>query len=74
VDLSNIEMPLLSIAGRKDHICLLPQAEATMDLVSSEDKEFFVLDAGHVGLMTGRGAKKGLWPKVASWLEERSGA
>ena len=74
VDLSNIETPLLSIAGRKDHICLLPQAEATMDLVSSEDKEFFVLDAGHVGLMTGRGAKKGLWPKVASWLEERSGA
>jgi polyhydroxyalkanoate synthase subunit PhaC len=45
-----------------------------MDLVSSEDKEFFVVDAGHVGLMTGRGAKKGLWPKVESWLEERSGA
>jgi polyhydroxyalkanoate synthase subunit PhaC len=74
VDLSKIETPLLSIAGRKDHICLLPQAEATMDLVSSEDKEFFVLDAGHVGLMTGRGAKKGLWPKVVSWLETRSGA
>ena len=74
VDLSNIETPLLSIAGKKDHICTLPQAEATMDLVSSEDKEFFVLDAGHVGLMTGRGAKKGLWPKVKDWLETRSGA
>jgi polyhydroxyalkanoate synthase len=44
-----------------------------MDLVSSEDKEFFVLDAGHVGLMTGRGARKGLWPKVSGWLETRSG-
>src|SRR5918999_1616469 len=64
VDLSNIQTPLLSIAGKKDHICTLPQAEALMDLVSSEDKEFFVLDAGHVGLMTGRGAKKGLWPKA----------
>jgi polyhydroxyalkanoate synthase len=74
VDLSSIEAPLLNIAGEKDHICTLPQAEATMDLVSSEDKEFFVLDAGHVGLMTGRGAKKGLWPKVSSWLAERSGA
>jgi polyhydroxyalkanoate synthase len=73
VDLSNIEASILNIAGKKDHICLLPQAEATMDLVSSEDKEFFVLDAGHVGLMTGRGAKKGLWPKVSSWLAERSG-
>jgi hypothetical protein len=34
-----------------------------MDLVSCEDKEFFVL-AGHVGLLTGRGTKKSLWLKV----------
>lgn len=74
VDLSKIDMPLLNIAGKKDHICTLPQAEATMDLVSSEDKEFFVLDAGHVGLMTGRGAKQGLWPKLDDWLSGRSDA
>ncbi len=72
VDLSNIKVPLLNIAGTKDHICALPQAEATMGLIGSEDKEFFVLDAGHVGLMVGRGAKRGLWPKVSSWLGERS--
>ncbi|TCJ16171.1 class III poly(R)-hydroxyalkanoic acid synthase subunit PhaC [Rubrobacter taiwanensis] len=72
VDLSNIRCPFLSIAGKKDHICTIPQAEAAMDLISSEDKEFFVLDAGHVGLMTGRGAKKGLWPKVSGWLGPRS--
>jgi polyhydroxyalkanoate synthase len=72
VDLSNIKAPLLNIAGTKDHICSIPQAEATMGHVSSEDKEFFVQDAGHVGLMTGRGAKKGLWPKVNEWLAERS--
>src|ERR671911_300140 len=73
IDLSNIRVPLLNIAGKKDHICTLPQAEATMNLVGSEDREFFVLDAGHVGLMTGRGAKKGLWPKVSDWLSTRSG-
>jgi polyhydroxyalkanoate synthase subunit PhaC len=73
VDLSNITCPVLNIAGKKDHICPLPQAEPTTDLVSSEDKEFLVLDAGHVGLMTGRSAKKDLWPKVGSWLETRSG-
>ncbi|MEW6637324.1 MAG: class III poly(R)-hydroxyalkanoic acid synthase subunit PhaC [Actinomycetota bacterium] len=72
IDLSEIDCPLLAIAGKKDHICTLPQAEAIMDLVSSQDKEFFVLDAGHVGLMTGRGARKGLWPKVSGWLSERS--
>ena len=39
--------------GEKDHICTLPQAKASMGLVTSEVKEFFVLDAGHVGLPTG---------------------
>jgi polyhydroxyalkanoate synthase subunit PhaC len=73
VDLSNIKAPLLNIAGKKDHICPLSQAESMTDLVSSEDKEFFVLDAGHVGLLTGRSAKKNLWPKINSWLETRSG-
>ena len=68
VDLSNIEVPLLNIAGKKDHICTLPQAEATMNLVGSEDKEFFVLDAGHVGLMTGRGAKRASGPRSATGL------
>jgi polyhydroxyalkanoate synthase len=72
VDLSTISCPVLNIAGKKDHICTLPQAEATMNLISSDDKEFFVLDAGHVGLLTGSDAKKTLWPKIHSWLELRS--
>ncbi len=72
VDLANITCPLLSIARKKDHICTLSQAEAIMKLVSSKDKEFYVLDAGHVGLLTGSDAKRGLWPKLDSWLELRS--
>ncbi len=72
VDLSNITCPVLNIAGKKDHICTLPQAEATMSLIGSQDKEFFVLDAGHIGLLTGSDAKKNLWPKMRSWLELRS--
>jgi polyhydroxyalkanoate synthase subunit PhaC len=72
VDLSNIECPLLNIAGSKDFICPLSQAEPTMDLVGSRDKEFVVLDAGHVGLMAGPVAKEELWPRVRDWLEPRS--
>jgi polyhydroxyalkanoate synthase len=72
VDLSNIECRVLNIAGEKDFICPLSQAEATMDLVSSEDKEFLVVDAGHVGLMGGQVAKEGLWPWITDWLEPRS--
>ncbi|GAC1344825.1 MAG: class III poly(R)-hydroxyalkanoic acid synthase subunit PhaC [Ktedonobacteraceae bacterium] len=72
VDLSNITCAVLNIAGKKDHICTLPQAEATMNAISSEDKEFFVLDAGHVGLLTSSDAKSTLWPKIRTWLELRS--
>jgi polyhydroxyalkanoate synthase subunit PhaC len=72
VDLSNIKCPVLNLAGKHDHLCFLPQAQATMDLVGSEDKEFVVMDAGHVGLVMGRGAKKALWPQTRDWLESRS--
>ncbi|MGB8343292.1 MAG: class III poly(R)-hydroxyalkanoic acid synthase subunit PhaC [Ktedonobacteraceae bacterium] len=72
VDLRQISCPLLNIAGTKDHICTIPQAEAIMSRVSSRDKEFFTIDAGHVGLLTGGAAKKGLWPKIRAWLEARS--
>ncbi|MBE3561437.1 MAG: alpha/beta fold hydrolase, partial [Ktedonobacteraceae bacterium] len=72
VDLSNITCPVISIAGRKDHICTVPMAEAAIKLVSSRDKEFFTLDAGHVGLLTGSDARRGLWPKLRHWLEQRS--
>jgi polyhydroxyalkanoate synthase subunit PhaC len=72
VDLTQIRCPLISIAGKKDHICTPPQAEAIMQLVGSEDREFYVLDAGHVGLLTGASARDYLWSKLDGWLELRS--
>lgn len=72
VELKHITCAVLNIGGKKDHICTLPQAEATMSVIGSEDKEFYVLNAGHVGLLTGSDAKRNLWPKIRSWLELRS--
>ena len=46
--------------------------DSSGNLVASADKEVLVLDAGHVGLLTGSGAKQNLWPRVSSWLEQRS--
>src|SRR5258708_20869980 len=53
VDLANITCPLLSIAGKKDHICTLPPPEPIMHLVTSKAKEFYTLDAVTVALLTG---------------------
>ncbi|GAC1448310.1 MAG: class III poly(R)-hydroxyalkanoic acid synthase subunit PhaC [Ktedonobacterales bacterium] len=72
VDLASITCPVLNVAGKRDHICLLAQTEATMKLIGSQDKERLVLDAGHVGLLAGSEAKKALWPKVRGWLAPRS--
>ena len=72
VDLTNITCSLLAIAGKQDYICTLPQAEALMSLTSSQDKEFFVLDAGHVDLLMDTDTREVSWSKVRSWLESRS--
>ena len=72
VDLAKIACPVLNVAGTQDHICTLPQAEATMRLIGSQDKEFFTLRAGHVGLLTSPDTKRILWNKLRSWLEPRS--
>jgi len=47
-------------------------ARPLVDLVSSADREYLELPAGHVGLLAGSGARESLWPRVTDWLGERS--
>jgi polyhydroxyalkanoate synthase len=72
VDLSKIKSNLLNIIAEKDHIALPSQSKPIMNLVSSEDKEQIILPGGHVGLVVGRNATKGLWPALSAWLGKRS--
>ncbi len=74
VDLKNITCSLLSIAGTQDIICRVPQAEAIMHLVSSQDKEFCVLEGRHIGMLAGAEARqKGSGSRsTAGWRPARS--
>jgi len=47
----------------------VPQAEAIIRPADSQDKEFCVLEGGHIGMLTGAEARQGLWLKVHRWLE-----
>jgi polyhydroxyalkanoate synthase len=38
----------------------------------SGDKETVVVDAGHIGMSVSSASHRLLWPKVATWLKERS--
>lgn len=72
VDLRNVTCAFLAIAAERDHIVPLAATRGQIDLVGSTDKELVTLPGGHVGLVAGRGARKVLWPRVASWLAARS--
>ena len=72
VDLASIRQSFLAIAAESDHIVPLASTQMQTDLVASEDKLFMSLPGGHVGLVAGRGARKGLWPRLSGWLAERS--
>jgi polyhydroxyalkanoate synthase subunit PhaC len=66
--LSNIEANLLVISASSDH--LIPEAQSLpiMDLVSSEDKTYELVEAGHVSL-----ALSGKFPILLNqWLKSRS--
>ena len=72
VDLSNIECAVLNVSGKRDYVVPTSKTEATTALARSSDKESVSLDAGHVGMLVGPGAKD-LRARLREWLAPRSG-
>ncbi len=73
VDLGAITCALLNIVARMDHICAPKAASVLNELVASADKQLVILPGGHVGIVSGTGALKYLWPTIGDWLSQRSG-
>ena len=71
--LANIRCAVLNVSGKWDHAVPPSQTEATTTLARSSDKEYVSMNAGHVGMLVGPGAKGSLWPRVRDWLAPRSG-
>lgn len=72
VDLSRINMPLLSLVAQYDHLVPPESSMSFNDLVSSKDKEMIVFPTGHIGLSVSSATHAKFWPKVAEWLKKRS--
>ena len=70
---SYIEVPVLNILAKFDHIVPNGQSLPVADLVVSEDVQTEILTAGHIGIMAGHKARHVLWPTLAAWLAARSG-
>ena len=66
--LKNITSNVFAIASKRDQIVPIEQTEPFIDLVSSEDKTYKVVDAGHVSLAF----SKGFPEMLDEWLRTRS--
>ncbi|MBF0226817.1 MAG: alpha/beta fold hydrolase [Desulfobacterales bacterium] len=67
-----INCSLLSFAGESDEIVPVHSAHKIMEVVSSTDKDFYLVPGGHVGLVIGKKAPGYLWKLSVEWLAERS--
>ncbi|MGM9924486.1 MAG: class III poly(R)-hydroxyalkanoic acid synthase subunit PhaC [Bacillus sp. (in: firmicutes)] len=72
VDLSNIKANILNLAADRDHIAAPNQVEPLLNKVSSKDKTFMVIPAGHVSIISGGAALKKTYPTIENWLNEHS--
>jgi polyhydroxyalkanoate synthase len=71
-DISKIKVPILHAVAEHDHIVPYDAAKHLIPRVASTDKEEVMMKGGHVSLVAGANAIKRLWPKLDSWLGERS--
>ncbi|KGE86209.1 MAG: class III poly(R)-hydroxyalkanoic acid synthase subunit PhaC [Phaeodactylibacter xiamenensis] len=71
VKLKNINMPVLTIYAKHDHIVPPATTKPINDEIGSKDKELMEFPGGHIGVFVGGRSQKLLTPAVASWLTER---
>lgn len=72
VELSNIKANVLAIAAKHDKIAAPNQIEPILDKVSSENRQFEMLDTGHVSVVVGRKAINETYPMIDEWLVSNS--
>ncbi|HEX4871226.1 MAG TPA: alpha/beta fold hydrolase [Nevskiaceae bacterium] len=71
-DLARIQANLLVMAGNADVLVSPAAARRSLDLVSSEDRQFRLAPGGHMGVVLGRQAQAEVWEPSAQWLDLRS--
>lgn len=74
-NLSRIECPILILSHSADVVAPPESAQGLLQLISSHDKEMVEVsggDAGHIDIIIGTEGPEVTWPKIASWLKDRS--
>ena len=72
IKLKDIHVPVLIGAGSSDQIVTAEAAQPLGELTSSQDVTFTLIPGGHLGLMSSQKSANEFWPKLTTWLEQRS--
>jgi polyhydroxyalkanoate synthase len=75
VSLSSVSAPVLVFAGATDGIAPVASVKPVVDLLSgARDVRFEIVPGGHLGMLTGRAARRTTWAVLDEWIEQWSGA
>lgn len=73
ISLADITVPVLVFGGATDGIAPVPAVKAVVPLLSgSPDVRFEIVPGGHLGMLTGRGARRTTWAVLDEWISQWS--
>src|SRR3954469_23469268 len=71
IDLADVSVPVLVVAGTNDVLAPRDAVEHVVDLLpASPDVRFMTAKGGHLGVLTGRGARDSTWRYLDSFLRD----
>ena len=74
IRLSEVSVPVLVFAGANDTIAPVRAVQALLpQLPSARETRFEIVPGGHLGMLTGRGARTTTWVVLDEWLDRWSG-
>ena len=71
VDLQLLNMPILNLIGKRDHLVPPAASAALQRLVGSEDYTALEFDLGHIGMYISARAQREVPEAIAQWLSAR---
>jgi polyhydroxyalkanoate synthase len=73
IDLAAIKVPVLVFAGNTDGIAPIPAVKALLPLLpNSREVRFEIVPGGHLGMLTGRAARRTTWVVMDEWIARHS--
>ncbi|MDX6360907.1 MAG: poly[(R)-3-hydroxyalkanoate] polymerase subunit PhaC [Nocardioidaceae bacterium] len=75
ISVAAITAPVLIFGGASDGIAPIPSVRAAVPLLTgSREVRFEIVPGGHLGMLTGRGARGSTWQVLDEWIEQWSQA